>query len=81
MRPSGLGDHDRDPDLAHHQIGLRNDRDRGHVGMVRQHRFDLDRIHVVAAADVHLLGAADEPKAALLVEPTEVARPDVAICA
>ena len=41
--------------------------------MRREHGFDLDRIHVVPAAHVHLLAAADEPEPALVVEPTEVA--------
>ena len=66
--------HDRrDADLAHDVVGARHDRDRGDVGMGRQHALDLDRVDVVAAADVHLLAPADEPQTAAVVDPAEVA--------
>ena len=41
--------------------------------MRRQHALDLDRVHVVPAAHVHLLAPADEAEPALVVDPTEVA--------
>ena len=61
-------------DLAHHRVGPGDDRDRGDGGMLGEHRLDLHRVHVVAAADVHLLAPADEPQPALVVDPAEVAR-------
>ena len=42
-------------------------------GCVGQHRLDLDRVDVVAAADVHLLAATDEAEPAVVVDPAEVA--------
>ena len=72
-RAGSRGTIDRDADLAHHVVGPGHDRDRGDVGVRRQHALDLDGVHVVPAAHVHLLAAADEPQAALVVDPTEVA--------
>ena len=43
------------------------------VGMVGQHGLDLARVHVVPAADVHLLQPADDPHVAVGVERAEVA--------
>ena len=73
-RAVGVARHDgRDADLAHHVVGAGHDRDRGDVGMRREHALDLDRVHVVAAAHVHLLAAADEAQPAAIVDPAEVA--------
>ena len=59
--------------------GARGDRDIRDRGVGGEHRLDLHGVDVVAAAHVHLLAAADEPEAAGLVEPPEVAGADEAV--
>ena len=71
---AGVAGHDDGhPDLAHHRVGTRGDHHLHHLGMRRHHRFDLERVHVVAAPDVHLLGPAGESQAAGGVDEPEVA--------
>jgi hypothetical protein len=44
-----------------------------HAGMPREHRLDLDGVHVLAAGDDHVLGAVDHEEVAVLVLTGEVA--------
>ena len=48
-------------------------------GVLGEHGFDLHRVHVVAAAHVHLLVAADEAQPPGIVDPPEVARAHEAV--
>ena len=66
-------DHDGHADLTHDVVGAGHDRERGEVGVGREHALDLNGIHVVTAAYVHLLAAPDEPEPAAVVDPTEIA--------
>ena len=71
-RVASRGTITRHADLAHHVVGARHHRDRGDVGVRGEHAFDLDRVHVVAAAHVHLLAPADEAEPAAVVDPAEI---------
>ena len=71
--------HDRADLLAQDVVG---DADHGGVGHRRvlvQDGLDLDAVHVLAAADDHVLGPVDDVDEALVVEPGDVARVEPAV--
>ena len=70
----GASVHDRADLLAQHLVGDADDRGVGDGGMLEQRGLDLDAVHVLAAADDHVLGAVDDEDEALVVEPGDVAR-------
>src|SRR5689334_2633040 len=47
--------------LAPPLVGHADDRGLGHVGMLVEHVLDLGGVHVLAAADVHVLDPVDDP--------------------
>src|SRR3954451_16481751 len=51
----------------------------GNVGMLAQHRLEIARVEVEAAADDHVLAPIDEGQEAVIVEATDVARADEAL--
>ena len=78
-RGAVLEDHDRLDLLA---VALVRDADDGgqrDVGVRHQHLFDLARVHVVAAADDHVLGPVDDVVPAVLVAAAEVAGAEPAV--
>ena len=67
VRP-GCGDDHGHADLAHDLVATGDHGDVGDRRVRRQHRLDLERVDVVAAADEHLLGAAGQAEQAPLVD-------------
>ena len=65
--------HDRLDLLAELPVRHADDRDVEHVGMLDEHVLDLDAVHVLAAADDHVLGPVDEVQVAVVVEVADVA--------
>ena len=61
-----------DAELAHHRVGPGCDRDGRDRRVFEQDRLDLERVHVVAAAYVHLADAAGDAQPPGLVDRTEV---------
>ena len=78
-RRRACGHDERDADLAEHGIGYAQHRDLRDRRMLRQHALDLGRVHVVAAADVHLAAPPDERQVAALVEEAEIAGREPAV--
>ncbi len=60
-------------DLAEHRIREPDHGDLGDRRVLGQHRLHLGGVHVVPAADVHLLEPADDAQVAVLVDRAEVA--------
>ncbi len=58
--------------LAEHLVRYSDDRGLLDVGVLEQHRLDIGRVDVVAAADDQVLLAADEVQEPVLVEVAEV---------
>ena len=50
-----------------------------HVGMVEQHVFDLDAVHVLARANDHVLRAVDQIEKAVGIEVSDVAGVEPAV--
>src|SRR5207244_697424 len=63
-----------DADLAEHRVGYAEDCDLRDRRVLGQHALDLARIHVVAAADVHLAAATHEREIGARVEGPEITR-------
>ena len=76
----GVARHDDgDADLAHHRVGPGDHRHVGHAGVGGQRGLDLGRVHVVAAADEHLLGPPGEAHQAVGLDAGQVAGPQPAV--
>src|SRR5215216_349210 len=75
-----LLEHDGGADLlAHLVVGDADDGGLGDRGVLVEDLFDLARVHVVAAADDHLLLAVDDEEVAVLVDLAHVAGAEPAI--
>src|SRR5947207_3163150 len=69
---AGFQLHDRLDLLAEHLVRDADDGGVDDVGMLEQHLLDLDAVHVLAAADDHVLRPVDEVEEPVLVEATDV---------
>src|SRR5438552_2805795 len=56
---TGTGNDDRAHPLTERRFGQSHHRDVGDVGVLEQHGLDLGAVHVLAAADDHVLDAVD----------------------
>src|SRR5712692_10299775 len=75
LRAGSLVKYDRQAHLlAEPLIGDREGSNAGHGGMAHREVLDPGRVDVVAAADDQILFAPDDFEAALVVEPSEIAR-------
>ena len=71
--------HDRADLLAQHLVGDADDRGVVHRRVLVERGLDLDAVHVLAAADDHVLGPVDDVDEALVVEPGHVAGVEPAV--
>src|SRR5439155_7246323 len=79
-RVGGIGGRDEgDADLADHGRGYSDHRDALDARMQREHVLHFERVHVVAAADVHLGDAPAQLEVAVVAETTEVAGEDPSV--
>ena len=74
-----LHPHERAAALAEARIGRADDRDLGDAGHAQQLLLDLDRAHVLAAADDDVLLAVGDREEAVVVEHTDVAGHEPAV--
>src|SRR6266508_1815464 len=75
----GLELHDRLDLLAEHLVRDADDGGVDDIGMLEQGLLDLDAVHVLAAADDHVLRPVDEVEEPVLVETTDVAAAEPAV--
>ena len=59
--------------LAERGVGHADDGAVGHGGVLEEGGLDLDRVHVLAAPDDHVLGPVDDVDEVVVVEPGHVA--------
>ena len=76
MRATFARDDPRRRRLAPALGGHAGDRRLGDVGVLAQHRLEVARVEVEAAADDHVLAAIDEREEAVVVEAADVAGAD-----